>query len=344
MRSTRPLLAALAALAGALLLTAAGPAPRNLDRALAAQRQLATERPTDAAVFNDLGNLLAVAGDTRGAEEAYRKAIELDPKDPGPRFNFGLLLVEAGERYKAWRQFHATVELEPRHAWAWYELGSLYEDWGLEKRSRKAYARAFSLDRRLADAHYNPAVLDSAQATPAMLMAWGGSGAAAATAPRGYSDGARIAGLLIDVPKTKAPAEPEAEPAQASESGGFVRVTPPAGGAPAATPRSGAGAGDEVGESVEPEDLEGMDAGAEGKEGGPPRVITGADLGAPRPLNQVAPGQSGAPDPKGSTLRGRQGYPQRPLPYRPGRSSTGRLEPLLLPAVGSPDPLDPLAG
>jgi len=345
MRSIRParlLTAALAALAGAFVLAAAAPAPHNLERALAAQRQLATERPTDGAVFNDLGNLLALSGDTRGAEEAYRKAIELTPKDPGPHFNFGLLLVESGERFAAWRQFHATVELEPRHAWAWYQLGALYEDWGIETRARRAYARAFALDRRLADARYNPSVLDSAQATPAMLMAWSRGGSATAVAPRGYAEGGRIAGLLIDVPKPAvAPApEPAEEPAEAAagEGGGFARISGDAAPGGKATLRPPADSEEDSGEEATAAEDEGLDAGAGGTEAGAPRVLTGADLRAPRPINQVAPGASGDRELKRSIGRSRPGY------YQPGRSSTGRLERLLVPAAGAPDPLDPLAG
>lgn len=334
----RRALAALAALAGALVLGAATPAPRNLERALAAQRQLAAERPADGAVFNDLGNLLALSGDTRAAEEAYRKAIALAERDPGPHFNYGLLLVEAGERFAAWRQFRATVHLEPRHAWAWYEIGSLYEGWGLERRARRAYARAFALDPRLADARYNPSVLDNTQTTPAMLSAWRTGASATAAAPRGYAESGRIAGLLIDVPKAKAKeaAEPEAEAASGGgEAGGIIRSSGPPDTGDAKAQRDG---GDEGGDAGDDALLvEGDDAAAAAEEGkaGAPRVITGADLRAPRPFNQVSPGAGATP----GQPRGRGGMTPRGRPYIPGRNSTGRLEPVLRPATGAADPI-----
>jgi hypothetical protein len=341
MRPFRPAVtasAALAALACALVLVGAAPAPKNLERALAAQRQLAAERPNDGSVLNDLGNLLALAGDTRGAAEAYGKAIALSPEDPAPHFNYGLLLVESGKRYAAWRQFRATVKLEPRHAWAWYQLGSLYESFKLESRARRAFARAFALDHRLADARYNPAVLDNPQATPAMLMAWRAGGSASTSAPRGYAEGSRIAGLLIDVPKK--PADSESAPAEesgdhaASEGGGFAHSSA-VGGGPVKRPE---GAGDGTGGSAWGDQGE---AGS-GTQSDEPRVITGADLRQPRPINQLS-SPSGMEDAqrKGTFSRGRPGFvAPRPRPYVPGRNSTGRLEPLLVPPAGASDPFD----
>ncbi len=57
----------------------------NLTKTIEAQRRLTVERPDDAAVFNDLGNLLLLVPQPAEAEAAYRTAIELDPdKVVGP--------------------------------------------------------------------------------------------------------------------------------------------------------------------------------------------------------------------------------------------------------------------
>ncbi|KAB2950168.1 MAG: hypothetical protein F9K18_15065, partial [Thermoanaerobaculia bacterium] len=227
MRRQRSLPTAALVTVGALALLAAAPAPLPLERALEAQRQLAAERPDDAGVANDLANLLALSGDTPAAEQAYRRAIELAPREPSARFNYGLLLLESGREVAAMRQFRATVRAEPRHAWARYQIGVLYETWGLNRLARRSYARAFRLDPRLADARTNPAVLDNRQATPAMLMAWKRGAAAPLAVPRGYADPARIAGMLIETPAGKK--EPGSEAAQEAEGepeggGGFARL------------------------------------------------------------------------------------------------------------------------
>jgi Flp pilus assembly protein TadD len=133
LRALRIASLAVLSLLASLTLGSAQGTPRKLDRALSAQRELAAERPDDPAVLNDLGNLLAVAGDTRGAEAAYRRALELAPGDAGVHFNYGLLLAESGERLAALRQFRTVTDLEPRHAWAWYQIGETWDAWRQER-------------------------------------------------------------------------------------------------------------------------------------------------------------------------------------------------------------------
>ncbi|HSM13948.1 MAG TPA: tetratricopeptide repeat protein, partial [Thermoanaerobaculia bacterium] len=98
MPTRRALLTApLTALLG-LALLGSHPAPQRLDRAIEAQRALVDEHPADAGAQNDLANLLELAGDRLGAEQAYQRAIELDPDDPAPRFNYALLLLVIDRR------------------------------------------------------------------------------------------------------------------------------------------------------------------------------------------------------------------------------------------------------
>jgi Flp pilus assembly protein TadD len=318
----------------AFVLIAAQAAPEHLDRALAAQRQLAADHPDDPAVLNDLGNLLALAGETRAALDAYGKAVALAPEDPGPHFNYGLLLAESGERRAAFKQFRKVVELEPRHAWAYYELGSIYDAWGLERRARKAYARSFTLDPRLADPRYNASVLDNHQATAAMLMAWKPGVSAVAAAPRDYVDPARIAALMIDLPKKKAEgpeksdqeATGEGEPGSGEAgSGGYAHLAEPAPAPPA--DRRSATSSDSAPAPVE-SPAESADAS--------PRVLTPSDLRSSGSVNQVVPQGGAAHSPRARsysapTVHTRPGtVPPRPR-FVPRSGSTGQLEPRLLP-------------
>jgi tetratricopeptide (TPR) repeat protein len=338
LRRLQPLsIAALAAL-GAFALLAATPPP-HLERALAAQRELAAERPDDAGVANDLANLLALAGETNAAEEAYQRAIELAPSDPAPRFNYGLLLRESGREMAAMRQFRATVDLEPRHAWAHYQVGEIYQGWGLDRLARKAYVRAFRLDPRLADARSNPAVLDNRAATAAMLMAWKEGGGAPVAVPRGYSEPARIAGLLLETTKEKpAAAETSAEPAadEGEGGGGFARL---AGGGSASEAAGGerapGGLEPEAGEQESDEDYEDPSGDSHA-----PRVLTGADLRPSGTVNQVAPADGrGTSGRQAGGASGRTRIaPNRPR-YVPGPGSTGRLDLHLAPPAAEPAPL-----
>jgi Tetratricopeptide repeat len=207
---TRPTSWIAAAACAALALTALGAAPPNLFRALEAQRQRAAERPDDPGVYNDLGNLLALAGDAANAEAAYRRAVELAPDRAAPRYNLALLLQQRGDRREALKQYRTVVELDPAHAWAHYQIGSLYEAAGDEEKAIRAYARAFSLEPRLAFAEFNPGIIENKLVAKAMLRGYRGV-AGEPQAPKAYEDPSRIAGLLLPPIPTAAASE-EATP------------------------------------------------------------------------------------------------------------------------------------
>jgi tetratricopeptide (TPR) repeat protein len=192
-------LIALAALAVAVSI-AAGAAlpPANLERTLAAQEALIAREPT-AERYNDLGNLLQLAGRDDEARVAYEEALTLDEELVSAHYNLGLLLHGQGEKRAAMRQFEHTVELEPDHARAWFQIGFLHETAGAEGSAVRAYGRAYLLDPRLSFSDENPQVLDSKLTTKALLVAQREL-SPAGHAPRAYEEPRRIAGLLLPSP------------------------------------------------------------------------------------------------------------------------------------------------
>lgn len=347
MRIRRPVLtAALGTGLAALALAAAPAPPKHLDRALAAQQALVATAPGDAAAHNDLGNLLALAGDRRAAEEAFRRSLELDSESPAAHFNYGLLLARTGRRAAALRQFRAVVERDPGNAWAHYQIGQLYEGWGMDRFARRAYTRAFRLDPGLADARVNPDVIGNRQATVAMLEAWSG-GIHGSSAPSLYSDGGRIAGLLIDYPEPGSEAAQhdawsESDDAEAGEtgesSGGFARLARP-GTSPVPRDDGGGESGAWNSELAEKEAAAGeygYDDGAEGT-----RLLTPEDLSGST-VNQVSPGASPSPTRVVPSTPRSRSRPTRGG-FLPGRDSTGRLELRLAPPAGDDPALATIA-
>jgi Tfp pilus assembly protein PilF len=179
--------------------------PPNLGKAIEVQRRLTTERPQDAAVFNDLGNLLVLAGQPAEAETAYRKAVELAPDKVSALFNLGVLQQQRGERREALRLFEQVLELQPNHAWAWYQIGALHERWEQEARAIEAYAKAFQIDPQLTFPEVNPHIVENGLVTRAMLRAYQ-EGASVPQAPAMYDEPARIVGLLVPRPTPQSPA------------------------------------------------------------------------------------------------------------------------------------------
>ncbi|HEV8631437.1 MAG TPA: tetratricopeptide repeat protein [Thermoanaerobaculia bacterium] len=182
--------------------------PPNIDRALAAQRALVQHQPT-AERWNDLGNLLQVAGKVAEARAAYERALALDAKLVSAHYNLGLLLRQASKDHDAMEQFRQAVDLAPADAWAWFQIGSLHEAHGSEGPAVRAYARAFALDPRLSFADVNPQVIESKLVTQSLLQAQK-EVPKASEAPRDYEDPRHIASLLL--PQPPPAASPAATP------------------------------------------------------------------------------------------------------------------------------------
>lgn len=197
-RKPRLVLLLLAAAVAVALATVAA-APPRLSQALSAQRDLIDAEPGNAEALNDYGNLLVMAGDNLGAEDAYRQALTRDPSMVSARYNLALLHQQRGELDAAARELQKIVDDVPDHAWAWYQIGAVRELEGRRRPAVAAYARAFELDPLLSFHDVNPQVIDSKLTGRALLRA-SARRSSAAEAPRSYAQPARVAGLLLPPP------------------------------------------------------------------------------------------------------------------------------------------------
>lgn len=317
----KPVVALLSlALVAAFALVAVAAVPGNLGKAIESQRKLATERPQDPAVLNDLGNLLLLADQPAEAEEAYRKALELDPDKVTALFNLALLQQQRGERREALTLYKKVVALQPTHAWAHYQIGTLYESWDEDSKAVEHYARAFALDPQLAFKEVNPHIVENKLVTQAMIKAYDDEGAAQKPqVPKAFDEPGRIAKLLVP--------RPPAEPAEAMAQG--------------ETGTQGqSGMQGQQGDTVlRPDDLRGRPTGQALPQGGS-RMGRGSVRQQPtdrglrqweRPDPNVAPQPMDPTAPR--TLPGQQGQPGQPITpppggvyYRPGSPSSGRLD------------------
>ncbi len=182
-----------------LALTTSASTPLNVRKALERQRLLVAEYPNDSGVYNDLGNLLSLAGQENAAEEAYRKAIELDPESQGARFNLALMLQQNGDTGRALREYRQLLKVDRQHAWAHYQSGVIYESRHDRQQAIESYARAFALDPNLAFVGYNPHIIENQLATEALLRSRRYRQTSTANVPRHYDDPERIASLMLDL-------------------------------------------------------------------------------------------------------------------------------------------------
>lgn len=92
----------------------------------------AAKRPNNPRAFEHLGLQRQAAGDLLGAEEAFRRSIELDPEQPKTLYNLALLLRGVGREAEAAPYFALAQEQAPgmsaqqfRSGWQAFSLGRI---------------------------------------------------------------------------------------------------------------------------------------------------------------------------------------------------------------------------
>ena len=228
----------LVALSSLGFLTASGEPLPNLNKAVEAQRKIVADRPGDARAYNDLGNLLALANDRDGAEQAYRHSLDLAPNNASTRFNLGLLLQQSAREDEAKSEFEQLLEISPDHGWAHYQLGVIAEASGKRSDALERYARAFALDPTLSFASTNPQVIDNRMATEALLLSarYADSAPSAETrVPRLYDDPDRIADLMLQTSRDEESDGSAGDSTSAAQGGDSEGSGAAAGGSGSAT-------------------------------------------------------------------------------------------------------------
>jgi tetratricopeptide (TPR) repeat protein len=101
------------------------------------------------------GRLLEDREQLRAAEDAYRRALDLDPGLAAAHFNLGNVLRDLGAAGAAERSFRSALEADAAMAEAWYNLADVCEESGRLDEAVAALRRAVALRPDFADAHHN---------------------------------------------------------------------------------------------------------------------------------------------------------------------------------------------
>jgi tetratricopeptide (TPR) repeat protein len=141
---------------------AAGVAPLVRDAARAAR---GAGEAVAAADWYELGCDLEMS-EPDEAMDAYRRALELEPRHPDAHVNLGRLLHEAGELRGAEVHYRLALASRPEDPTAAYNLGVCLQDRGHRDAAIEAYALALRRDPENADAHFNLAQLQEEAGHP----------------------------------------------------------------------------------------------------------------------------------------------------------------------------------
>ncbi len=127
-----------------------------LHRAIKETLALLEKNPKDAALYNDLGSLLAWNGTYPNALESFKKAADLDRKDSKPIFNAGLVEILKGNTRTAKSRFRQATKRDPGNSQAWWMLGWTEEKLRNTDAAVDAYKHAVRVDTSLYDVRRNP--------------------------------------------------------------------------------------------------------------------------------------------------------------------------------------------
>jgi tetratricopeptide (TPR) repeat protein len=111
-----------------------------------------------AEVHNNMGFLLHQRGDSVGALAEYRKAIAINPADPGALNNLGSALRDLGSIEEAEVCYRRALSIKQDHPEANNNLGMLLSDRGQQSEALACYRKALSVDPAHPGALTNSAV------------------------------------------------------------------------------------------------------------------------------------------------------------------------------------------
>jgi hypothetical protein len=136
--------------------------PEELPEAARRYEEAARLSPNDFRLFMELGRVRGLVGDAQGSEQALRRAVELAPTYPEPRWYLGNLLLRQGRTGEAFAELRRASDARPQTyrpqmlelSWRFYkgDIASVLEAVGNSTSARGAFMDYLINQKRLDDA------------------------------------------------------------------------------------------------------------------------------------------------------------------------------------------------
>ena len=120
----------------------------RFDDSVGVFEKMAVMEPDASAVFCSLGNALIASGNLDAAEEAYRKAVEIDPSEAASYFSrMAYVYFDAGHVERAEMAFRKCLEFRDDESIYYCGLGDVLISQGRLVEAERAYERATELNQ-----------------------------------------------------------------------------------------------------------------------------------------------------------------------------------------------------
>ena len=106
-----------------------------------------------------IGNYHDVEGRPQQAEEAFQKALEIDPHYNPARLNLSLVLNRMGKNEEALEQYKTVIELEPEYGPVYFSAGLLLAEMNRLEEAANYIEKSIEKDRSNLRAYYNLGII-----------------------------------------------------------------------------------------------------------------------------------------------------------------------------------------
>ena len=130
----------------------------QLQESINAYQQLLSITPNDHSIWNDIGHLFRLQGQTDEAYSHFQKSIVILPDYPA-FYNLGLLLQEQGQTEESIVCYKKSVAINPNFAQAYNNLGNAFQEIGQYNEACSYYQKAIQVNPRYFEAEANLGVV-----------------------------------------------------------------------------------------------------------------------------------------------------------------------------------------
>src|SRR4029450_13898913 len=102
--------------------------------------------PWLAIAYTNLGNIRFRQHDPEGAERLYRRALEIDTRQPEAQYNLGYVMLERGRPELSVSIFLGAIGGEAKCADAYFNLAMAYEQIGETQKARPYWKNYITLE------------------------------------------------------------------------------------------------------------------------------------------------------------------------------------------------------
>ena len=128
---------------------------KNKQALLEMTREQLDKAPDSASLNMLFGDLMVSTQQLDEALEAYKKAQELDPQNPGPYSKSALIYRKQGKTDQALNEYTSVLEQNPDSVPVLMALGTLYEQTGKIEEAKQTYRRLLAVNPNFAPAANN---------------------------------------------------------------------------------------------------------------------------------------------------------------------------------------------